>query len=59
MLETPLFMELMTKLKEFEGDNIRSDFLLIAFDEASKINPNETNHHNNRSCTVFGVTCNG
>ena len=36
----------MSKLKEFEGDNIRSDFLLIAFDEASKINPNETNHHN-------------
>ena len=44
--KSPLFMELMTKLKEFEGDNIRSDFLLIAFDEASKINPNETNHHN-------------
>lgn len=45
--KSPLFMDLMTKLKEFESFKIEDNKLFRkAIMQESKINPNETNAHN-------------
>ena len=45
--KSPLFMGLMTKLKDFEGFSVEDNKLFRkAIEEEAKINPNETNMHN-------------
>jgi len=44
--KSPLFMGLMTKLKEFENFKVEGHYIRKAIEEEAKINPNETNMHN-------------
>tara|TARA_R100000781_G_C4060838_1_gene120948 strand:- start:161 stop:712 length:552 start_codon:yes stop_codon:yes gene_type:complete len=44
--KSPLFNDLIHKLKEFESDNIKGVYVRKAIEEEAKINPNETNVHN-------------
>ena len=44
--KSPLFMDLMHKLKEYESNNIKGVYVRKAIEEEAKINPNETNMHN-------------
>ena len=41
--KSPLFMDLMTKLKEFENNNIKGVYVRKAMENEAKINPKETN----------------
>jgi hypothetical protein len=44
--KSPLFMDLMTKLKKHENDSVKGVYVRKAIENESKINPNETNLHN-------------
>ena len=44
--KSPLFNDLIHKLKEFENNNIKGVYVREAMDNEAKINPKETNLHN-------------
>ena len=43
--KSPLFMDLMTKLKEFESFNIEGAYIRNAIEKEAKKTPNQTNMH--------------
>ena len=44
--KSPLFMDLMTKLKKHENDSIKGAYVRKAIEQEAKINPKETNLSN-------------